>query len=137
MDRDQLRAIAELLERIAKDRSVLEHVPGDDRERFLKAVAEVYHPDRVARRRMAKVVDKQRKAARVTRDQGVLQETGIRALRRKPVFTTPNYFPPEGGPAEAGPYEVGPKTGPYEVGPDEAAPYEPESPRASERLHCY
>ncbi|MDZ4812775.1 MAG: SDR family oxidoreductase, partial [Pseudomonadota bacterium] len=26
----------------------------------------------------------------------VLHATGIRALRRKPVFTTPNYFPPEG-----------------------------------------
>src|SRR5262249_35530065 len=46
------------------------------------------------RRRMAKVVDKQRKAARVRRDDGVLHETGIRTLRRKPVFTTPNVFPP-------------------------------------------
>jgi NAD(P)-dependent dehydrogenase (short-subunit alcohol dehydrogenase family) len=52
----------------------------------------VYHPDRVERRRMAKVVDKQRKAARVRRDDTVLHETGIRALRRKPVFSTPNYF---------------------------------------------
>jgi len=94
MDRKQLRAIVELLERIAKDRSVLEDVPNEDRERFLKAVAEVYHPDRVERRRMAKVVDKQRKAARVTGDQGVLHKTGIRALRRKPVFTTPNVFAP-------------------------------------------
>ena len=92
MDRAELRAIADVLERIAKDRSLLEDVPAEDRERFLKAVAEVYHPDRVERRRMAKVVDKKRKAARVQRDDRVLHETGIRALRRKPVFTTPNYF---------------------------------------------
>src|SRR5438105_1768067 len=118
MDRKDLRAIAELLERIAKDRSLLEDVPDEDRERFLKAVAEVYHPDRVERRRMGKVVDKQRKAARVKRDDSVLHETGIRALRRKPVFTTPNYFPPAEGPAEAGPYDSG-------------------SSRASELLHCY
>ena len=89
-----MRAIAELLERIATDRSLLEDLPAADRERFLKAIANVYHPDRVERRRMAKVVDKQRKAARVTRDQRVLQQTGIRAVRRKPVFTTPNVFPP-------------------------------------------
>ena len=94
MDRESLARIAELLERIARDRTVLEDVPDEDRERFLKAVADVYHPDRVERRRMAKVVDKQRKAARVSRDQGMLHETGIRALRRKPVVTTPNVFPP-------------------------------------------
>jgi NAD(P)-dependent dehydrogenase (short-subunit alcohol dehydrogenase family) len=95
MDRARLAEIAELLERIATDRSILEDLPDEDRERFLKAVANVYHPDRVERRRMAKVVDKQRKAARVKRDDGVLYETGIRTLRRKPVFTTPNVFPPQ------------------------------------------
>jgi NAD(P)-dependent dehydrogenase (short-subunit alcohol dehydrogenase family) len=92
MDRKTLAEIAALLERIALDRTLLEEVPAEERERFLKAVANVYHPDRVERRRMAKVVDKQRKATRVRRDDTVLHETGIRALRRKPVFTTPNYF---------------------------------------------
>ena len=92
MDRTTLAEIAALLERIALDRTLLEEVPAEDRERFLKAVANVYHPDRVERRRMSKVVDKQRKATRVRRDETVLHETGIRALRRKPVFTTPNYF---------------------------------------------
>jgi len=45
---------------------------------------------------MANALAKQRKAARVKQDEGVLHETGIRALRRKPVFHTPNVFPPEG-----------------------------------------
>ncbi len=112
MDRKTLGEIAALLERIAMDRSLLENVPADDRERFLKAVASVYHPDRVERRRMAKVVDKQRKAARVTRDETVLHETGIRALRRKPVFTTPNYFLEN---------------------PKSQTP----SPKSQERQHCY
>ena len=119
MNREELRAIADLLERIAKDRSLLEDVPAEDRERFLKAVAEVYHPDRVERRRMAKVVDKQRKAARVKRDDSVLHETGIRALRRKPVFTTPNYFLPEANSQSPTPNSQG------------------ESSRASELQHCY
>src|SRR5215470_10005091 len=124
MDARTLAEIAALLERIAMDRTLLEDVPAEDRARFLKAVANVYHPDRVERRRMAKVVDKQRKAARVTRDDTVLHETGIRALRRKPVFTTPNYFLPQNGPADVGPYE--PKQ-----------PHGLEQPRASELQHCY
>jgi NAD(P)-dependent dehydrogenase (short-subunit alcohol dehydrogenase family) len=118
MDRKTVAEIAALLERIAMDRSLLEDVPAEDRERFLKAVANVYHPDRVERRRMAKVVDKQRKAARVRRDDTMLRETGIRELRRKPVFTTPNYFLPQDGPPKGGPYES-------------------ESSRASELQHCY
>ena len=105
MDRKTLGEIAASLERIAMDRSLLEDVPAEERERFLKAVANVYHPDRVERRRMSKVVDKQRKAARVRGDDHVLHETGIRALRRKPVFTTPNYFLPPDGPPEGSPYE--------------------------------
>src|SRR5262245_143971 len=133
MDRKTLAEIAALLERIALDRRLLEDVPAEDRERFLKAVANVYHPDRVERRRMAKVVDKHRKAARVRRDDTVLHETGIRALRRKPVFTTPNYFLQPDGPAEAGPYVQGSRGSE----PPEAGPYESESSRASELQHCY
>jgi len=119
MNRARLAEIAELLERIATDRSVLEDLPDEDRERFLKAVANVYHPDRVERRRMAKVVDKQRKAARVKRDDGVLHETGIRTLRRKPVFTTPNVFPPQVNSQSPTPNSQG------------------ESARSSELQHCY
>jgi NAD(P)-dependent dehydrogenase (short-subunit alcohol dehydrogenase family) len=128
MDRKTLGEIAAWLERIAMDRSLLEDVPAEERERFLKAVANVYHPDRVERRRMAKVVDKHRKAARVRGDDTVLHETGIRALRRKPVFTTPNYFLAQDGPPEQdGP----PKGGPY------VRPGEPDRSRASELQHCY
>ena len=124
MDRERLAQIVDLLERIAADRSLLEHVPPEERQRFLTAVANVYHPDRVERRRMAKIVDKQRKAARIKRDDAVLHETGIRTLRRKPVFTTPNYFLPD-GPVKAGPYDRGSSA--------EPGPYD----RASELQHCY
>ena len=89
----RLRDTVELLEAIAADRSVLSGVPDEERKRLLQAVASVYSPDRVERRRMSKVVARERKAARVRGDQGVLQETGIRTLRRKPVFHTPNVFP--------------------------------------------
>jgi NAD(P)-dependent dehydrogenase (short-subunit alcohol dehydrogenase family) len=90
---ERLRETIELLEAIAADRSVLAGVPDEDRKRLLQAVALVYSPDRVERRRMSKAAARHRKAARVRGDQGVLHETGIRALRRKPVFHTPNVFP--------------------------------------------
>jgi NAD(P)-dependent dehydrogenase (short-subunit alcohol dehydrogenase family) len=93
LTRERLRETIELLESIAADRSVLAGVPEEERKRLLQAVANVYSPDRVERRRMAKIVDRQRKASRVKSDQGVLHETGIRSLRRKPVFHTPNVFP--------------------------------------------
>jgi NAD(P)-dependent dehydrogenase (short-subunit alcohol dehydrogenase family) len=92
---DRLREAVELLESIAADRSVLEGVPDDERKRLLQAVASVYHPDRVERRRMSKITARERKAARVKRDQAIRAETGIQSLRRKPVFHTPNVFPPE------------------------------------------
>ena len=66
---DRLREAVELLESIAADRSVLEGVPDDERKRLLQAVASVYHPDRVERRRMSKITARERKAARVKRDQ--------------------------------------------------------------------
>jgi NAD(P)-dependent dehydrogenase (short-subunit alcohol dehydrogenase family) len=89
----RLRETIDLLESIAADRSVLAGVADEDRKRLLQAVANVYSPDRVERRRMSKVVARERKAARVRNDQETLHETGIRTLRRKPVFHTPNVFP--------------------------------------------
>jgi len=89
----RLHETIELLESIAADHTILAGVPDEDRKRLLQAVANVYSPDRVERRRMSKVVARERKAARVRSDQGVLHESGIRALRRKPVFHTPNVFP--------------------------------------------
>jgi NAD(P)-dependent dehydrogenase (short-subunit alcohol dehydrogenase family) len=89
----RLHETIDLLESIAADRSVLAGVPDEERKRLLQAVANVYSPDRVERRRMSKVVARERKAARVQSDQETLHETGIRTLRRKPVFHTPNVFP--------------------------------------------
>jgi NAD(P)-dependent dehydrogenase (short-subunit alcohol dehydrogenase family) len=92
---DRLRDAIVLLEAIAADRTVLEGVPIEDRQRLLQAVALVYSPDRSERRRMAKTAARERKAQRVKQDQLARAETGIRALRQKPIFHTPNVFPPE------------------------------------------
>ncbi len=96
----QLRCAVELLEQIGKDHSVLAMLPANDRERLQRAVAGVYHPDPVARRQRLKAAERVRNKAHTQREDAVLNSTGIRALRRKPVFSTPNYFPP--GQTQAG-----------------------------------
>ncbi|MEO5922473.1 MAG: SDR family oxidoreductase [Bryobacteraceae bacterium] len=93
--RDRLRSAADLLEQIALDHSLLNNLPEEDRARFHSAVAKAYHPDPVARRKRLKQAEKERMLAAVERADSVLHETGIRQLRRRPVFTTPNFFPPE------------------------------------------
>jgi NAD(P)-dependent dehydrogenase (short-subunit alcohol dehydrogenase family) len=92
--REELRAAAELLERLAEDRALLNRLPAQDRERLHRAVAELYNPDKLARREMVRAAERERTAAQAQRTDAVLDETGIRTLRRKPVFTTPNFFPP-------------------------------------------
>src|SRR5688572_18371289 len=92
---ERLREATELLEAIAADRTVLAGVPDEHRARLLQAVALVHHPDRAERRRMRKATANERKAARVQEREQARFETGIRELRRKPVFHSPNVFPPE------------------------------------------
>jgi NAD(P)-dependent dehydrogenase (short-subunit alcohol dehydrogenase family) len=92
---ERVRAATEVLETIAGDWSVLDRLPRTDRERLHRAVARVHNPDSRARRRRVRAVERQRKAMGAMRDDAVLDGTGIRTLRRRPVFTTPNVFPPE------------------------------------------
>ncbi|NOS72148.1 MAG: SDR family NAD(P)-dependent oxidoreductase [Verrucomicrobia bacterium] len=90
----QLRAAAELLEQVAGNRALLAELSLEERTRLLKAAGDIYCPDVRERRRLVKARSRQRKSDKLQRDQGVLNETGIRTLRRKPVFTTPNLPPP-------------------------------------------
>ncbi len=93
---ERLRATVELLELIAGDWRLLDKLPAQDRRRLHEAVARLYDPDPVVRRRRMKAEERARKAAGTRREETVLQKTGIRELRRKPVFTTPNVYPPGG-----------------------------------------
>jgi NAD(P)-dependent dehydrogenase (short-subunit alcohol dehydrogenase family) len=92
---EQVRAAAELLETVDGNRSLLDDLPEADRKRLHLAVAQFYDPDPVARRRKFKAAERLRSAASTERVESVLNETGIRALRRQPVFTTPNFLPPK------------------------------------------
>ncbi|MDP2291904.1 MAG: SDR family oxidoreductase [Actinomycetota bacterium] len=117
----RLRAAAEALEAVVADRSLLQSLSLDERTRLLNAAGNVYEPDVEARRRQIKAERRQLKQQKAQRDQGALNETGIRSLRAKPVFTTPNVF----APAITGPDEI-----------DDSAADEPA--RESVQLqHCY
>ena len=86
----------ELLESIAADRTVLDTWPETERVRLHKAIASIYHPEPKLRRKKTKELERERHAEKLRRADALLDQTGIRALRRAPVFTTPNYFPPAG-----------------------------------------
>ena len=93
--RAALRAATEALEAMGANWALLDLLPPEERARLLKAVAALHNPDRVARRQRLKEARRERKAAAIQREEEVLHGTGIRTLRRKPVFTTPNVFPPQ------------------------------------------
>ena len=86
----------ELLESIAADRTVLDQWPEAERVRLHQAIASIYHPEPKLRRKKSKELERERHQEKLRRADALLDQTGIRALRRAPVFTTPNYFPPAG-----------------------------------------
>jgi NAD(P)-dependent dehydrogenase (short-subunit alcohol dehydrogenase family) len=91
---ERIRSTVDLLEEIAADRSLLDQLSSHERERLHRAVAQFYNPDPIARRLKVKAAERERSVVRAQRVGAVLHETGIRTLRRRPVFTTPNCFPP-------------------------------------------
>ncbi|HTE07025.1 MAG TPA: SDR family oxidoreductase [Planctomycetota bacterium] len=117
----RLRDATQLLESLAANRELLAGLPGETRTRLFRAAGQVARPDAVARRQAVKVGRRERRAAKVAREENVLQETGIRKLRRQPVFASPNVFAP------------------YDFRPDDAcdAHGEPAPREVSEPQVCY
>ena len=95
-DAERLKAALSVLEEIVADRALLGALTVEERTQLLRAAGDVYEPDLVQRRRWGKAVRRNEKAAKAGRIEAVLANTGIRALREKPVYTTPNVFPPDG-----------------------------------------
>jgi NAD(P)-dependent dehydrogenase (short-subunit alcohol dehydrogenase family) len=124
----RLRAAIETLEAIVRDRGALAELTAGERTRLIQAAGKVFNPDTAARRHLVKAAEKKRRAEGVARAERVLNDTGIRSLRRQAVFTTPNVFPPK----EFSPADVAP-------GQDETeAEVRPSTAQvAEEPKHCY
>src|SRR5258708_18730154 len=93
---EQLRIATEVVESVVRGRGLVRSVAEEERTRLLSAAGDVFNPDVIARGRADKDNRKRGKAAKLDRDESVLAETGIRVLRDRPVFTTPNVYPPAG-----------------------------------------
>jgi NAD(P)-dependent dehydrogenase (short-subunit alcohol dehydrogenase family) len=91
----RLKDATDALESVVRDRGLLGALSEEERTRLLSAAGDVFNPDLEQRRRWGKALRRKEKAAKLEQDESVLAETGIRVLREKPVFTTPNVFPPE------------------------------------------
>src|SRR4029078_4635686 len=82
---ERLKAVADVLEEIVADRSLLKDLAIEERTRLLAAAGDVHNPDVVQRRRFNKVVRREKKAARLGRDEAARGETGVRARGEKHV----------------------------------------------------
>ena len=93
-DAARLRTVTAILEALVEDRGLLAQLSPEERTRLLQAAGQVFCPDTADRRRLTRATQRQRKAEKQSKDEAVLEETGIRKLRRQTVFTTPNLPPP-------------------------------------------
>lgn len=93
-DRRRLLDAMSLLHEVVAAPELLDQLDAEDRAAFFNAAGDVFCPDPDIRRRRTKLLQQQRRSARAQRDEDVLAETGIRTLRSKPVFTTPDVFAP-------------------------------------------
>jgi NAD(P)-dependent dehydrogenase (short-subunit alcohol dehydrogenase family) len=97
----RVRAALDVLELFARDGTLMEQLPIADRQRLHKCIGQIYLPDPHARRQRRKLALRERTKAQIRADDAVLHATGIRELRRRPVFTTPNYALPAAAPQDA------------------------------------
>ena len=93
--REKLLAASALLREVAGNKSLLAGLSVEERTEFLNAAGDVFIADPEERRLRVKAKRRKQRAEKLARDEEVLNSTGIRTLRAKPVFTTPNVFPPE------------------------------------------
>jgi NAD(P)-dependent dehydrogenase (short-subunit alcohol dehydrogenase family) len=89
-DAERLRAVTETLEAIVRDRGLLGSLTVEERTRLIAAAGDLYNPDLEQRRRWMKASRRSEKAAARDKVSSTLAETGIRVLREKPVYTTPD-----------------------------------------------
>jgi NAD(P)-dependent dehydrogenase (short-subunit alcohol dehydrogenase family) len=134
VDKAQLRVAIELLEHLGGDLARLADIEDDLRRRLVVAAGQISRPDRYTRAALGKALVRARKQARRGAATAVLDQTGIRALRREPVFRTPLprpemplAEPPRGDePGDADPWAAA-----------EASRDQPQPRALTDDRHCY
>ncbi|MGH1359503.1 MAG: SDR family NAD(P)-dependent oxidoreductase [Burkholderiaceae bacterium] len=93
--REQLLQTTALLRQLAGSREWLDELTDQERFDLQAAAGDIYCEDSVTRRARVKARRREKQHQKIARDEAVLSGTGIRTLRSKPVFTTPNAYAPE------------------------------------------
>jgi NAD(P)-dependent dehydrogenase (short-subunit alcohol dehydrogenase family) len=89
VDDAKVRDAIELLERLGADLRALAELDEPLRIRLVTAAGQLSRPDRYSRKALGKVLARQRTQARRDADRARLDQTGIRQLRKDPVYRTP------------------------------------------------
>ena len=84
-----MRDAIELLEQLGGDLRQLAELDDALRIRLTIAAGNLSRPDRYSRKALSKAVNRNRKQAERDAERAILDRTGIRVLRREPVFRTP------------------------------------------------
>ena len=140
---EELSHVADLLERIAVDRSILARMPEQERQRLLRFANQVALPDRGSRRKLRKEFQKKKQAELESlrqQDRKLLNQTGIR--RQYSVRQLKKAEPPH--PFDDGVFEGAALTGPALTDPAltdtaSAAPSTTvgETPKLNLQRNCY
>ena len=85
----RVRAAIELIEQLGDDLPRLAELDEELRIRLVAAAGQLSRPDRYRRKALGKELARQRFRAKRAADRAMLDQTGIRALRKEPVFRTP------------------------------------------------
>jgi NAD(P)-dependent dehydrogenase (short-subunit alcohol dehydrogenase family) len=85
----RVRAAIELIEQLGDDLPRLAELDEELRIRLVSAAGMLSRPDRYRRKALGKALARARVRAKREADRALLDQTGIRALRREPVFRTP------------------------------------------------
>src|SRR5215470_8930211 len=89
------RAALELLEQLGGDLRLLAQLDEALRIRLVTAAGQLSRPDRYSRKALGKELARARVRAKRAADRAALDRTGIRTLRKDPVFRTPLPRPQE------------------------------------------
>jgi NAD(P)-dependent dehydrogenase (short-subunit alcohol dehydrogenase family) len=90
---EQVRAATRLLEDLAADRSLLAHVPLEQRRALLMAAGRVSRPESYQEKRLVRALRRKRRQADDQRDREARATTGIRQAREAAVFVAPAPLP--------------------------------------------
>lgn len=92
--REQLESALELFRRVGEDRGLLSVLDEETRKEMMIVLGRVSRPDRNEVRKLLRALRKRERADERNKDEELLEATGIRTLRRAPIFITPAFEAP-------------------------------------------